>query len=1178
MSDSASRHDNHRRGPLERAPAAAYSVAVVATAVALLAMVVAESETKGPAYAILVGAVTVTVWFGGFRAGALAVLLGWTAAYVVFVADGLVDIGDDEALARWGISLAVAIVVVWLGYVMRRGHARAASAATQAEASMLELANLQELATALSAALTPVDVSEALLERATALFAADGAALGLLEGDELVVVSTGHTTSAGTGVEQRVPLTSETPLARAVGLGAPVLVRGRGTLEPAYAGHAPAGPSVESVLAVPLRAGGRVVGALSVLFDREDAVTGDAEAIARIVADVGGQALERARLYEVERESRQALDRVLQIAPSFHAESADEVVKEICRGARTTFGSDYGILWRVVGDQLELMCADPPVEGFPVGTSASLEDYPRLREAIERRTISFVPDVEQTSFRQGREIVRLLGIHSSLRTPVVIADEPVLLLVVSWQHVISDPDPSTVLAARRFADQAGLALEQIVRRRAEAHAAMREDEARRLHEVTAALSFAATTTDVSDVCLKHAVEAVGAEAGFVVLTRPDGVVVDLVTSHGYTDTQLELWRSFDLEADVPFAQAIASGRPVWASSDDVAAFAHAEELGEMSWATLPLSTGSSVRGALHLAFRAPRALSDAERRWLQAAVGQCAQALERSRLFDDEQLQRRRLQQLQGMTAALSNALTRTQVSEIVVEELGTAAAAAGAAVAVHVDERSLRALAWRGYPGDVVGPLLEAASDAPTPMSRALKRRESMHFATVDELRGAFPLAADELRVLGHTSFLFVPLVARRQAYGLVVLSWARHRELADGELRFIETLAGQAADAFDRATRFESEQTIAETLQRSVLPVSLPRVPGVELSARYLPGTAGLDVGGDWFDAVLLPDGRLGLAVGDVVGKGVQAAASMGQLRNALRAFALERTKPAATVARLNRLVEQGLEADFATVVYAVVDPVGRVCRYTSAGHPPPLVVYPDGRVDLLEGGRGLPLGTTGDAEYTQDVVELPVGSIVLLYTDGLVERRSKPIDEGLDELCRAAQDGPREPERLVEHILERMLGEEARADDIALLAVRVLAVAPQPLELQVPRSLDSLTLVRDALRAWLEGSPLTGAEARDVVLASWEACANAIEHAAEPADDHVAVSATSSDSGVTVVIEDSGRWVEPSERSDRGLGLRLIRETMSAVEIETGPRGTRVTLERVRADSTPLEAGVA
>ena len=394
--------------------------------------------------------------------------------------------------------------------------------------------------------------------------------------------------------------------------------------------------------------------------------------------------------------------------------------------------------------------------------------------------------------------------------------------------------------------------------------------------------------------------------------------------------------------------------------------------------------------------------------------------------------------------------------------------------------------------------------------------------------------------------------------------MSWAEKFSLTSEERRFVEALAGQAAQALDRASAFESEQSIAETLQRSVLPASLPRVEGMQLAARYLPGTAGVAVGGDWFDAIRLQDGQLGLVVGDVVGKGVQAAATMGQLRNGLRAFSLDRMKPSSTLTRLNRLAEEIMETAFATVVYVVVDPDARVCRYSSAGHPPPLMLFPDRRIEFLEGGRGLPLGAGTETRYTQEIVELPVGTTIVLYSDGLVERRGESIDVGLERLRSAVLAGPREPELLVEHLLQQLVGTRERGDDIALLAVRLLAVAPQPFHLRLPSDISSLDVVRDTMRSWLSGAPVSGADAHDVVLAVWEACANAIEHAVNPREDTLEVRAELTDEELRIAIDDTGTWAPPVERPNRGFGLRLMEAAMT-VEIAPASTGTRVTLEK-------------
>jgi anti-sigma regulatory factor (Ser/Thr protein kinase) len=445
------------------------------------------------------------------------------------------------------------------------------------------------------------------------------------------------------------------------------------------------------------------------------------------------------------------------------------------------------------------------------------------------------------------------------------------------------------------------------------------------------------------------------------------------------------------------------------------------------------------------------------------------------------------------------------------------------------------------------------------------VRRRAAVHASAVD-LAEEFPELAADIERTGHASFLLVPLVAGRRVNALLVLSWEEPSLLANDERRLVETLAGQAAVALDRATSYETEQTIAETLQRSVLPASLPSLDGIDLAARYLPGTAELDVGGDWYDAIPLPDGRLGLVVGDVVGKGVQAAATMSQLRNALRAFSLDRLKPSSTVARLNRLAEEVVDTAFATVVYVVLDPRAGIARYTSAGHPPPLVVYPDGRAELLEGGRGLPLGAAPDATYSHGVVELPGGSVIVLYSDGLVERRDRSIDDGLERLRSAALEASREPNRLVDHLVGELLGKGERADDVALLAARLLTVAPTPLHVRVPNDLAELEQVRDAVRTWLTGTTLTREDRYEVVLAVWEACANAVEHAADPDGEHVEVRAEVTGAGVRFVVDDTGAWTDPTRRAGRGLGLELMRSTMSSVEITPGSSGTRVTLEKV------------
>ena len=1148
------------------------------TVLGLLVSLSLLDVAAAPIYAPLIGAVALVAWHGGVGPSLVSIVLGFAVALWLLVDPrGELFMGESEDVTRWWVNLAVTSVIAGVSCLLRVRQHRAAARAVEIESSALRFQELQELAGELAGAASTDDIAHVLTERGSAMLHARGASLGLVEGDELVLVEPEAVSAATRLPGGRIRLDDARVIAHAAREGETIRVESRQALEAAFPTSAlllP--PSVRSAIAVPLRRSGNVIGALGLVFDHEAALDDEAAAVVATMARFAEQALERARLFEREQEAHEALDRILQVAPKFHADTDDEVARAICREARTTFGSDYGVLWRIHDESVELVHVEPPTEPLQSGQTYALDDFPGLQEAVRILRVSFIPDVLREARGQGLAFVQQLGIRSSLRMPIVIGASTELVLVVSWQTVIADPDPSTLAILRRFADQAGLALEQLDRRRAEAELARRAAETQRLQQVTAALSRATTPADVGDTCLEHALSAVGAEAGFVVLASRAGTTVEFVSTRGYADDELDAWRAFTLDDDVPFSRAMASGEAVWAlSAADMESFTGLSSGLDAGWITIPLATPIGVRGALHVSLREPKELGDADRLWLQAMVSQCSQALERSRLFEDEQFSRRRSEELQNMTAALSNALTRSDVADIAMEAIVSAVQASGVAVAVVEDRSVLRVFGARGYDDDVAE-WLEADIDTQAPATQAIGRRRARFFRSLDAIATEFPDAVPALSRTGHASFLFTPMVTGRQARGVIVVSWEEQRELSDDEIEFVGSLAGQTAQALERAGHYESEQTIAETLQRSVLPVSLPRVDGVQLAARYLPGSAELDVGGDWFDALRLPDGKLGLVVGDVVGKGVQAAASMAQLRNALRAFSSERLKPATALARLNRLADEVLDTTFATIAYAVLDPSTGVCRLASAGHPPPVVAYPDGRVEFLEGARGLPLGTGTASKYRQEVIELPAGSVLVMYTDGLVERRGQSIDVGLSELLAAIRETSKDPERLLEHVLESVVGESARGDDIAMLAVRLFPVAPRPLELRVQGRPSSMGLVRDALRTWLETAPVTRAEAEDIVLATWEACANAIEHPVETTDELVTVRATLTDSMVRIEIEDSGRWASAAERTDRGLGLVLMRSLSSAVDIDTPNGGTRVVLEKRIAGSVAAPVG--
>jgi serine phosphatase RsbU (regulator of sigma subunit) len=236
-----------------------------------------------------------------------------------------------------------------------------------------------------------------------------------------------------------------------------------------------------------------------------------------------------------------------------------------------------------------------------------------------------------------------------------------------------------------------------------------------------------------------------------------------------------------------------------------------------------------------------------------------------------------------------------------------------------------------------------------------------------------------------------------------------------------------------------YRREHLIAETLQRSLMPDTLMEVDGLGFAARYLPGSSEANIGGDWYDVFPGAGGRVLAVVGDVGGKGVLAAAQMGQLRSVVRALGMGAETPAELVAAVNRYLRDE-NAPYATLAAVTVDPVTAVCRFALAGHPPPLVMDTAGRAWFADGGRNLPLGADQDARTDDATVRLERGATLLLYTDGLVESRRRPLDEGLERLRRAAEEARASEVPFLDGLMARMLAGDPRRDDVAVLSVTV------------------------------------------------------------------------------------------------------------------------------------------
>ena len=408
-------------------------------------------------------------------------------------------------------------------------------------------------------------------------------------------------------------------------------------------------------------------------------------------------------------------------------------------------------------------------------------------------------------------------------------------------------------------------------------------------------------------------------------------------------------------------------------------------------------------------------------------------------------------------------------------------------------------------------------------------------------------------------------PLVAREQFFGILRVGRVEGFDSAD--IALFEELALRAALAIDSARAYAREHLVADTLQRALLPERLPTHENMRYDAAYRPGAEESIVGGDWYDAFELPDGRIAISIGDVAGHGLRAAVVMGEVRQAFRASAINPKSPSLVIERANTIVNMRANPVMVTALFGIIDPTTSTLSYASAGHPPPILTLPSGMAERLP-ADGIPLGIADEVEATDWTFTLPPGSLLTLYTDGLIEY-SRDVVAGeamlLDALREQMMDVPAPPDA-ARALQRRIFANASNTDDVATLTVTIAPQERKTFHYEFSAITMAVPLVRRSLSRWLESIELDEDTRFGVLTAVGEAIANAVEHAYGTETPGIAcVDATCESGELEIKIEDRGKWRPAQKRDERGRGLPMMRALMDGVEIRSDAKSTCVALRK-------------
>jgi GAF domain-containing protein len=905
------------------------------------------------------------------------------------------------------------------------------------------------LTAALAGATTAADVAAMTVEAGLVAAGSESGGVWLPEGDVLVAVRATWADGDQQSRQVRVALDAELPAAEVYRTGEPVWVS---TAAASLARYPALGQTSGGYFALPLRGTTGVLGVFAGTLGAGTGVSDDDRTLLTTISDLCAQALERTQAYEREQRARRTLEFLAEATEvMLVALDPDEVLNRLVRLAVPRLAAWCAVY---VADPAGLRRAavantvlDVTVELAPSRYLPWEGDTPVRRvfengvpeeihvdEALVR---SFYPDAKV-------ELVLAAGITKGLVVPIRFRGRTVgvvVLALTEQRHTDEFRFAATGLAAR-----AAIALENAERHRIESTLVR---QLAHLAEVVAQISGADTVDEVGKVVTSTASDVLGADiASLSLLEGPEVLrVVALSSSTRAADPR---WDRFGVNAANAVSEAVRTRTPVTATNAGEIRRRWpgliASNVRERSLVTLPLIAMERCVGAIGLSFPVERAFTELDLKYLRALADSSAQAIERITATAAAAEGAARLAFLAEASSAISASLdyeaTLRTIANLAVPRL------ADWCVIDLLEDGRLRRVAvshtdpakvelahelYRQFPPEMVAP------QGPPAVARTGVPELVEHFdePLLDRLG-----AGDDLRRLVHElelrSALAVALKARGRVLGVLSLVYAESgRRYGPKDISFAEDLARRAAVAIDNSQLHTETLQVALQLQHAVQPETFPSTDDWQVAVHYRPAGRS-DVGGDFFDAVPLEDGRMVVLVGDVMGRGISAAASMAQVRSAVRAYLADDPGPEAVIARLDAMFARLDLPPLVTLFYGVIDPHAQELHAVSAGHLPPVIVHADGSVETIDLAKWPPLGV-GRFARGISVVPVAAGDTLLAFTDGLVERRGEDIDDGLQRLRdHAGQLAQGFDDVTLARVADR-LREAGHDDDVTLLAVR-------------------------------------------------------------------------------------------------------------------------------------------